>query len=362
MALTGFHTMFIREHNRIAEELAKLNPHWDDERIYQESRRIVIAQIQYITYHEYLPVLMGRNWEQEASQFLESKGHKTARRHGYQEDLDPTVANVFAGAAFRFGHATIQGLARIHQAGKRVSAEENIPFHEIQFNSSRMYSPGQMDGLLKGYSEEESRGRGRFFSAQITNHMFETIDSGFGFDLVAVNIQRGRDRGLPPYNDWREYCGLSRIASFQVEETISDLNASTGCTSNLHSLIYKSVDDVDAFSGMISEFRQKGSMLGPTLQCLIGEQFFRSKHGDRFWFDSKSSPYPLTRDQLAAIKKTSLARLICSGSDEMKSLQPTAMLSPNVNRYNKPVKCSDLRPISVVAWEDYQIKSPFKKE
>ena len=44
--LTVYHTVWVREHNRLARLLAYLNPHWDDQRLYQEARRIVIAETQ----------------------------------------------------------------------------------------------------------------------------------------------------------------------------------------------------------------------------------------------------------------------------------------------------------------------------
>lgn len=102
--LLAMHHVWVLEHNHIATELADLNPHWSDEKLYLEARRIIGAMVQHITYREFLPLVLGRDVCQLFDLELESTGFFTK----YDARLNPSVANAFSAAAFRFGHSLIQ--------------------------------------------------------------------------------------------------------------------------------------------------------------------------------------------------------------------------------------------------------------
>lgn len=105
MGLTALHILFLRQHNFLASALAAMNPQWNDEILYQETRRIIIAIIQHITYNEFLPSLLGRPTMDLYGLTPQTDGYSTS----YDENVNPSITNEFAAAAFRMGHSLIQG-------------------------------------------------------------------------------------------------------------------------------------------------------------------------------------------------------------------------------------------------------------
>lgn len=105
--LTIMHILFLREHNCIAEILKSLNPSWDDEKLFQEARRINVAQYQYIVYYEFLPQILGLNNMKNAGLYVYNTGSSYV--NDYSSTTDPSVINEFTGAAFRYFHTMIKG-------------------------------------------------------------------------------------------------------------------------------------------------------------------------------------------------------------------------------------------------------------
>ena len=92
-SLTTLHTLFVREHNRLVDEIAAEHPEYTDEQLYQEAKAIVEAEIQAITYNEFLPLLLGKDALDDYT--------------GYNSSIDPGIANMFATAAYRVGHTML---------------------------------------------------------------------------------------------------------------------------------------------------------------------------------------------------------------------------------------------------------------
>ncbi|PSN41980.1 hypothetical protein C0J52_10520 [Blattella germanica] len=261
--LAVMHTIWLREHNRVAAELAAGNPNWNDETLFQEARRIVVAEMQHITYNEFLPLVLGRDYMEKFELTPRDSGYTQL----YDPNLNPSITNVFATAAFRFGHSLIQikllskFLFHLRRGFTRFgNVRESLELSQHQFEPFTLYQDGALDNFVRGLSTQPSQRFDRFFSKQLTDHLFQgPLD--FGLDLVSLNIQRGRDHGLPPYNDWREVCGMPRIRSWDGLRDVMDPQS----VAQLQA-IYPSVEEIDLFIGSVAEKPLKGALLGPTNQ------------------------------------------------------------------------------------------------
>lgn len=169
----------------------------------------------------------------------------------------------------------------------------------------------------------------------MTNHLFQTPGFAFGMDLASLNIQRGRDHGLPPYVRWREPCGLSPIRTFED----LDRMMSPSIVRKFRSL-YSSVEDIDLFPAGLAEKSVVGGLVGPTFACIIGQQFSNLRRGDRFWYENPESENSFTAGQLQQIRRATLAQVLCKTMDAIETIQPFVFLAADTLK-NRRLACDD---------------------
>jgi len=327
--LIVLHTLFMREHNRLASQLAQLNPRWSDDRIYQEARKINVAQYQHIIFKEWLPIIIGNTFMKSYGLFPRDSGFST----DYSDGFDPRINNEFAAAAFRFGHSMVP---HTFTSMSRSRRETVLKMSDQFFNPGTMKSQGFLDGLVRGMSEQGSQLWDNSFVEDLRNHLFESSSGRGGLDLVAVNIQRGRDHGLPGYNKYREICTGKKARDFDdLRKSINPEHIA-----QLKS-VYRDVDDIDLYVGGFLEAAHEDSILGPVFKCIIGDQFARLKKGDRFFYDlGVDQNIAFSLAQLDEVRKTSMSRIICDNTDELDSIQPLAFKMPT-SKANAVRSCSE---------------------
>ncbi len=341
IGLTAVQTLFVREHNRIVEELPD---DLDEETKFQIARRVVGALQQYITYTEFLPSL----------------GVDLANYDGYDSTVDPSITNEFATVGYR-AHSQIHGefeaaidradvtdddIDQLEAAGVEVTVDGDVVEVAIPLGVA-FGNPGLLEGvglgsLLAGLASEAQYANDEQIDNQLRSVLFqvpgpdvenplECLDgteiagcfSGVN-DLGALDVMRSYDHGMPTYNDLREAYGLPRISSFTEltgESTdefpdgltiddpgILDVVSLTDAAGNELELgsdeadtmavsaerrttvaarlraVFSDIDTVDAFTGMVSESHIDGTEFGELQLAMWTRQFEALRDGDRFYF------------------------------------------------------------------------------
>jgi len=283
IGLTVMHTLFVREHNWLCDFISKKYPYYSGETVYQMARGIVGAQMQVITYNEFLPALLGDNALRPYT--------------GYKSNTDASVSNEFTTAAYRFGHSTISPtLLRLNRNLDPIS-KGNLDLKASFFDPSLLTAENDIDPLLRGLATQAHQKVDPYIVDGLRNFLFGAPGSG-GFDLASLNIQRGRDHGLPSYNDMRGVLGFARVSNF------SDISSDSEIVNRLAST-YNTVDDIDLWVGGLAEDHVQGSQLGELFTKIVSEQFERLRDGDRFYYESY-----LGGEWKEWVSKQSLAKII----------------------------------------------------
>jgi hypothetical protein len=377
IALTATQTLFAREHNRIVDALPRS---LTEEQKFEIARRVVIAEQQYITYNEFLPAM----------------GVDLPRYRGYNSRVNATLGNEFATVGYR-AHSMIHGEIEVEGEGDRYDAEarealeaqgveietseENpdevalvVPLNVAFFNPD-LVGEVQVGPLLASIGLESEYKNDEMMDNQLRSVLFQIPDPGNPtcldgeglpecfqgvVDLAALDIERGRDHGMPSYNDLRVAYGLEPKASFTdiTGEDSADFPADPALTPGdeindpdsltfMHlwnngdselaldspeaatdavkaqrrtttaarlQAIYGTVDDVDAFVGMVAEEHVAGSEFGELQRAIWARQFLALRDGDRFFY--RNDPYLTRIRQLYRIDyRTNLGDVIARNTD-----------------------------------------------
>ena len=283
IGLTVLHTLFLREHNRLAEDTAAKYPNLSGDEIYEIARKTVGAQMQVITYNEFLPKLLGPG--------------AIGSYNGYDPKVAPTIANDFSTAAFRVGHTMLpSNLLRVDASGRQSQVSLARAFFRPSLIEAHGISP-----FLRGLAQLPAEEIDLLIVDEVRNLLFGGPGVR-GTDLAALNIQRTRDHGIAGYNQVRQAHGLEPITSFR------DFPSDPGAQKALEGL-YEEIDRLELWPAGLAEDHVEGAMVGETFHAIIVDQFTRLRDGDRFWFEN--DPYFLANQEtLKELRRTTLADII----------------------------------------------------
>jgi peroxidase len=338
--LMTVHIINMRLHNWLVHQLRYINAHWNQERLFEEARRIVIAINQHISINEWMPALLDYS-------YLDAYKIRPAKLYRYDYDpyIDPQVTQEFATAAFRFAHSLLPD--QVYLASKTHKVIRKIWLRDLLENPTEIYIPGNVDRFMLGALTQPLYKMDQHITDEVRNYLF-THGNYFGEDLAARNILRGREHGIRGYLDYRRFCKLRPVYNWDdlrhvmPNKTVDDFR-----------YLYKSPEDLDLWSAGVAEHSYNKGLIGETFSCLIAEQYSRVIRGDRFWYENPGFPSSFTPGQLKEIKKVSLARLICDHGDDIETVQRWAMQLPDYDG-NKfyPCKSKAIPSLNLEPWRE----------
>ncbi|CAH0690456.1 unnamed protein product [Chilo suppressalis] len=329
---------FYREHNRLARKLAEINPCWSDQELFETARHINIAQWQHIFYYELMAELLGRENALKAGIIYDT--------HGYVDDFDeryePGVYHEYVVGG-RWFHTMQDGRTDLYSnkgeyLGTRTTVDDALRSGILEVNNTEA-------DLTQGAFRQGSHKIDYVIEPDIAERVASNIQAAL--DLPAVDMQRGRDQGLPPYNQYRKLCGLPTAHKF---EDLHDVIFPDKVEQMRR--IYYDVDDVDVMTAIYSEKLIEGGYVGPTLFCIMRQNLVQWRKADRHFFEHGDIPASLTLPQLYEVRKSSAARLLCDSGDRVDQIQPRALL--RAGRGNEIRSCKEIPSMDLTKWADPQ--------
>jgi peroxidase len=286
--LTALQTLFVRNHNRLAVLLKQAHSGWGDEQLYQEARKLNIAQYQSIIYNAYLPDLLGPSAMRAYA--------------GYNAAVNPSIATEFSTVAFRFGHSLLDSDIERHTnngldytgdpAGASIPLASDF-FDPYLLNPNGVYdkfsgyTSTDIGLILKGNADAIAQADDLMAVNDVRNLLFGNGGAtDNGLDLMARDVERARDHGIGTYNQVRVAYGLPAVTSFT--QITGDATIQEKLNATKLQAAYGTVDNIDPFEGGLAEVHVNGSDVGPLFTRILVDQFTRLRAGDRFFYLNES--------------------------------------------------------------------------
>ncbi|CAG9796273.1 unnamed protein product [Diatraea saccharalis] len=327
---------FFRKHNHLARELAEINPCWTDQELFETARYINIAEWQHMFYYEIMAEFLGRKNALSTGIIHDTQGYV----NDFDEHYEPGVYHEYVVGS-RWFHTFQDGRMDLYSnkgeyLGTRPASDNGLRSGVLEVNNTEA-------DLTQGAFRQPSHK----FDYVIEPDMAERVagDLQTALDVSAADISRGRDQGLPPYNQYRKLCGLPYAHKFEdfhdviFPDKVEQMRR-----------IYNDVNDVDLMAAIYSEKLIDGGFVGPTLFCIIVQNMLQWRKSDRHFFEHGDTPTALTLPQLNEIRKSSTARLLCDNGDRVHEIQPRAILNPGPG--NEIRSCKEIPSVDLTKWTD----------
>ena len=282
VALTVMHTLWLREHNYWADVLRTRHLELSGDDIFSMARVIVQAEMQKIVYDEFLPALLGVDSIPSYS--------------GYNPKADVRLENVVSSCAFRIGHTMVGPTIHLDFGDKTA---RTLKLEDAFFAPTQIEKVGGIDAFLRGMTNGICQEVDPFIAPAMRNHLFTN------FDLLAINIQRARDHGIPGFNSIRTSLGFDKLGSFN--DFLFDQELAS---------VYSDTDQIDCWIGMNSEPRIDGLMVGETQRTVLARNFANIRDGDINFYKNSIKD----RELLDMIESTKFADVIRRNADHHGSL------------------------------------------
>ncbi|XP_075148042.1 immune-regulated catalase [Haematobia irritans] len=331
----AIYTIFMRNHNRLAQELKETYPQWNDEQLYQQAKAINVDIYQRIVFFEWLPVALGPNVAEEI--------YQSYRKIERISEEPQQVSNEYAVAASRFYLSMMPNSLHSFPMRSDVTTDspkwgkEKMQTSTDIFNlkyqlycNNLTYTSKKLDDILNSILQQRTM--------KMDNSYVESLLADFvgpkrptHSDIMAFDIQRGRDHGLQPYFKYVQVCNNIKITSwndfnrFIAPEDIEKLKK-----------IYTKWQDIDLIVGGMSEISAQGASVGPTFQCIMAEQFAQIYQ----WRQKEMAKGDNTNVDISKYNSVKGAELLCLNSN-LKYVPKNIFHIPSSEK-NTLVHCGDL--------------------